>query len=456
MIKVSIIMPMLNSIKYLKECIDSVCNQTLKEIEILIVDGGSTDGTLELVNEYSKNDNRIKVINSDMKSHGRQCNLGMDNAIGEFVGFVESDDFVELDMFEIFYKECRKKNLDWIFANYNHFMEYPKINKQFITNKIINDSNQNIPFSPKEYPERIRLLWCMWSGIYSLDMLRKNDIRLNESLGASFQDIGFYTKTFMNATKAMFIDKIFYNYRRDNIGSSTHSSKGFIWSINEYEKIYEYLQSNKELLDIYEEQIFYKLYSLLVHHYPIFEEDQKIDGMEDAKQRYRNLLMTMYGNLYLKIPFNDTSYELDLLNTSLEKFDEYMINKLFMIRNSLNKHIESIKEQKQIAIFGCGPIGFGLASLLLRLGYKGIDCFYDNNVNKQGTTVLGIPVKAIDPDNLRDVMYIIAGQSYNFTPIKQQLLSYGIDNKDIWNSPMIHGIKSMGMLANNENIPYLL
>lgn len=78
--KVSVIIPSLNVGKYIAECLDSVINQTMRDIEIICVDAGSTDGTLETIKEYAQNDKRIKVLNSDMKSYGRQMNMGLEIA----------------------------------------------------------------------------------------------------------------------------------------------------------------------------------------------------------------------------------------------------------------------------------------------------------------------------------------------------------------------------------------
>ena len=92
--KVSIIMPSLNVASYIEECMESVIHQSLQDIEILCVDAGSTDGTLEILNEYAKKDGRIRVIKSDRKSYGCQMNLGMKKASGKYIGIVETDDYL--------------------------------------------------------------------------------------------------------------------------------------------------------------------------------------------------------------------------------------------------------------------------------------------------------------------------------------------------------------------------
>ena len=87
-------MPSLNVVNYIDECIQSVINQTLKEVQIICVDAGSTDGTYERLMNYSRRDSRIRVIMSNIKSYGKQINMGIEQAEGKYIGIVETDDFI--------------------------------------------------------------------------------------------------------------------------------------------------------------------------------------------------------------------------------------------------------------------------------------------------------------------------------------------------------------------------
>jgi len=120
--KVSIIIPALNSIKYLRECMDSIVNQTLRDIEIIPVDAGSTDGTWEMFLEYAAKDPRVKPMHSDKKSMGYQYNIGMDAATGDYIGFVETDDYAELDMFETLYNAAEESGVDWVKSDFDFFV----------------------------------------------------------------------------------------------------------------------------------------------------------------------------------------------------------------------------------------------------------------------------------------------------------------------------------------------
>ena len=104
----SIVVPVYNTEKYLKQCVDSLTSQTLNEIEIILVDDGSTDGSGAICDEYAAKDSRIKVIHKENGGLGFARNSGLEMAQGEFVGFVDSDDWVDLDFFEKLLGKTRK------------------------------------------------------------------------------------------------------------------------------------------------------------------------------------------------------------------------------------------------------------------------------------------------------------------------------------------------------------
>lgn len=110
--KVSIIVPAYNTEKYIAKCLSSLIMQTLKEIEIVIINDGSTDKTLAVIEMFSKSDGRIKLINQENQKQGAARNNGTKAAIGEYIGFVDSDDWVDLDYFEKLYNAAKKYDSD--------------------------------------------------------------------------------------------------------------------------------------------------------------------------------------------------------------------------------------------------------------------------------------------------------------------------------------------------------
>ena len=111
MCKVSVILPSYNVGKYIRECLNSVVNQSLQEIEIICIDAGSTDGTRDIILEFADRDERIRLIDSEKKSFGYQENLGIALAKGEYIGFVETDDYVRTDMCEVLYNAADRKSV---------------------------------------------------------------------------------------------------------------------------------------------------------------------------------------------------------------------------------------------------------------------------------------------------------------------------------------------------------
>lgn len=246
--KISVVVPSLNSIKYIHECIDSVLNQTLKDIEIICVDAGSTDGTLEALKDYEKNDKRLKVIVSDKKSYGYQMNLGIKEAKGEYLGIVESDDYVKEEMYETLYSIITKLQCDVVRENILGFEEIEE--KRYFTELPISYVS-DLYFKLTSFKEDQRIIKDTWnmnqSGIYKLDFIKKNNIVFNETLGASYQDTGFWFQVSAFADRIYIHNEAHYCYRRDNPNSSCHSREKVYCICEEYDFIRDIFKNNLEL-----------------------------------------------------------------------------------------------------------------------------------------------------------------------------------------------------------------
>lgn len=253
-ISVSIIIPVYNVSQYLEECLDSALNQTLDNIEIICVNDGSTDDSMEILEVYAEMDSRIKVINKDNAGYGHVMNLGMDMAKGEYIGIIESDDYVLPNMFKTLYEVAKENDLDFVKSDFYRFYgEGDNLIKNY--NKIAKiNENYNILINPKENHECFRFIMNTWSGIYKTKFLRNNSIRHNETPGASFQDNGFWFKANIFAERTMYIQEAYYMNRRDNPNSSVYDPGKVYCMNNEYKSIYDFLEKNdlkKDYLDVY-------------------------------------------------------------------------------------------------------------------------------------------------------------------------------------------------------------
>jgi len=230
--KVSIVMPSLNVAEYILECIDSVRKQSLADIEIICVDAGSTDGTLEILEQSAKNDSRVILLKSDIRSYGHQVNLGVKQATGEFIGIVETDDFVPENMYQRLYNVATSENVQIVKANFSRF--YGDAEERTFEPDLIASKKEyyNCLLNPQETPELLTTAFYTWAGIYKRDFLLKNDIWHNESPGASYQDNGFYFQTLCCAEKMYLIEDDLYKLRRDNPNSST-ANTGKVWAFRD-------------------------------------------------------------------------------------------------------------------------------------------------------------------------------------------------------------------------------
>lgn len=221
--KVTVILPSLNVAAYIRECIESVIDQTLSDIEILCIDAGSTDGTLEIIREYAAKDSRIRLVLSEKRSYGYQINLGMDMAGGEYIGIVETDDSIEPDMYEVLYETAIEKDLDYVKAGFSTMIT-PYEGERYLLEEMLRDTGQVISY--RYFVERKRSPDIyIWNGIYKASFLREFHIRLNESAGAAFQDCGFRYLVDMNLRRGMLLERYFYRYRRDNAAASTYQPR---------------------------------------------------------------------------------------------------------------------------------------------------------------------------------------------------------------------------------------
>lgn len=246
---VSVIIPTYNVEKYLRQCMDSVVNQTLKNIEIICVNDGSTDGCKEILDEYAQKDSRIKVIHKANAGYGAAMNDGIKSATGEYIGIVEPDDYIEIGMFETLYKAAKQNDLDIVKSDFYRFTGSGKSLEKTYNYVAREKENYNRVIDPKEEKNSFRFIMNTWSGIYRRSFIIENEIFHNETPGASFQDNGFYFKGFCNAKRLMILDKAFYMNRRDNPGSSVANREKVYCGNTEYEMIYQYLTDHKELYD---------------------------------------------------------------------------------------------------------------------------------------------------------------------------------------------------------------
>ncbi|MDR3177621.1 MAG: glycosyltransferase [Campylobacteraceae bacterium] len=236
---VSVIVPIYNVEKYLRQCLDSIVEQTLHDIEIILINDGSKDGSLAIMKEYAKQDERIKIIDKPNEGYGKTMNRGLDIAIGEYIGIVESDDWIERDMFEQLYKLAKQHDVEVVKSNFYKYTT--KDGERSEKERLLPENDAEQIINPKE---RSNIFYCqpsIWSAIYKRAFLDKYKIRFLESPGASYQDVGFNFKVWAMADKVWLTSNAFLHYRCDNENQSVNSRDKVFCVCDEWEEIERFM-----------------------------------------------------------------------------------------------------------------------------------------------------------------------------------------------------------------------
>ncbi len=242
-IKLSIIVPCYNVENYIRKCLSSIVDQTLKEIEIICVNDGSTDNTLNIISEFAGKDERIFVIDKPNSGYGDSLNTAISEASGEYIGIVESDDFAESEMFETLYNKAKEYDADvvksnfWLYWGTEDRDDFFECLHKDECNKIIDPLlHDNGSFYNRKA--------SVWSAIYRRKYLTDNKIRFLTTPGASFQDISFTFKVLSTTKKMVCVYEPFLHYRQDNASSSINNVERKIpYFLKEYDEVINFINA---------------------------------------------------------------------------------------------------------------------------------------------------------------------------------------------------------------------
>ncbi len=225
--KVSVIVPVYKSEAYLVQCLESTVRQTLKEIEILLVDEGDDDECWKIMRYYAGIEPRIVCVHAKHGGYGASVNAGIEIARGEYIGIVEADDYIEKNMYEKMYSVGEQHSADIVKCNYNdhvdgddefEFKKYP----YFASKKIMHHVPENKLFAPRDFPMVFAFHPSIWSCLYKRQYLLDHNIRFHRDRGI-YLDTMFRFQTFLNTDKMVYISNYFYNYRIQAKGSTTET-----------------------------------------------------------------------------------------------------------------------------------------------------------------------------------------------------------------------------------------
>ena len=305
---ISIIVPIYNSEKYIKNCIDSLLNQTKKELEFIFINDGSTDNTESIIKEYK--DKRIKYFKNSNQGIGKTRNFGINKSKGKYIMFIDSDDYLESNACEELYSYASNNNIDVVV--FDTIRKYPRRKKKDIVDNFKESSLENNP----KLLNIINLGPC--NKLYRSSLIKDNNIRFEEKL--KYEDAPFVIKTLDKAHKIGKLNKFLYNYVIHSNSETTSIDNKIFDILKIIDIIRNYFENKKYIQDNLN-----KLIVRMITNYTIQQRNQK--------------------DIQVGIKFINASFDY------LEKYiPDYKDNKYYKTRGVLRRTIE---KNKRLTIIYC-------------------------------------------------------------------------------------------------------
>ena len=300
--KVSIIVPVYNAEKYLERCINSLKSQTLEDIEIILVDDSSTDSSLEICNKMAMEDSRIKVIHKANEGAGKARNAALRIVTGEYIGFLDSDDFVEIDMFKTLYEKAVKYNSELVmsgvlFVDGNMFGKegecirktYFDSDTHFDTEKSLKELRMGIVGATPADSDDSKYGMSIWKNLFKSEIIKQNNIIFQSEREILSEDALFMIDYISCINKATGIGEAFYNYcRNENSISKSYKKDRFEKSlvfVSEVEKRFQKDIQPREY-QIYIDRFWQAMCRVLCSQEIMYAADNKIK-YTDLKKRLK-------------------------------------------------------------------------------------------------------------------------------------------------------------------------
>lgn len=344
--KISIIVPVYNVEIYLRECLDSIINQTLKNIEIICIDDGSTDNSLKILQEYGKKDERIKIFVQKNQGLSSTRNKGIKNAVGEYILFVDSDDYIDLKMCEELYGKCKKNDLDLILCQIHAFYHENR-EKQYRPDYelvMFEEEFENKVFSFRDLDRK--LLFNI--PVSACNKLFKREIIIKNSLefipGLTFEDNPFFYKFFLNSKRAMIYKRPFY-FRRLRQGSITTKKDNI--HFKDSLKVFLILKEiffEEGVLDDFEVELYDRGIRTVLGRLKYISDKYKHSFFQDIKREFINFKLSdkVINQLNVEVSkvffnvINSVNYDAYKFNLNTLNENEALKNEIENLKNEIN------------------------------------------------------------------------------------------------------------------------
>ena len=281
---VSVVIPVYNTQEYLRECLDSLTNQTLTDMEFICVNDGSTDASLKIMREFSAKDSRFKVIDKLNGGYGQSVNCGLAAARGKYVGIVEPDDFVSAEMYKTLYECAEAHQVDFVKGGIIfYWKDLPERHISICADK----SLVGRVINPRYDHGIFNAVMNNVTGIYRRSFLEAHQIRLNETPGAAYQDNSFYLQVHYAAKRVFLMDREFYYYRQDNENSSINSKAKAFAIFEEYRLNDAILKDAPKKRKIFLGHYLYKKFKSYKFHFDRIDPNDRLEFLQRMVEEFK-------------------------------------------------------------------------------------------------------------------------------------------------------------------------
>lgn len=358
MVEISVVIPIYNVEDYLEECLDSIVNQTFTDLEIICVNDGSKDNSLQILKEYAKKDDRIIVIDQENGGHAVATNVGMDQATGKYLFLMDSDDKLKLDALELTYNAAEEKDVDFVLfqaINYDDEKDEFYEAENYSMNEVADFVGDNV-FSFEDIGElSLKIAVTPWTKLYNREFVEKSEIRFAE--GLIFEDNIFFWEVLLQAERIYFLREHLF-YRRWYESSSTMAGDlRFTDSIAINTMVIDVFEKYGELDELFKKRLYNRKVSLSFLRFTQIKPEFKEKFFDELQKNFKfwvvdnefyeylqSILMPRNKFILESILKSKTAKELDYL---VENYDLEKDNKLVNEKNELLEENEKLSTRNE-------------------------------------------------------------------------------------------------------------
>ena len=350
MVKVSVVIPVYNVEDFLEECLVSITNQILTDIEIICVNDGSKDRSLDILNEYAQRDSRITVIDQENGGHAVATNRGMDLATGDYLFLMDSDDILDLKALEMTYGLAEEKSVDFvIFQAINYYMDKDEyLEEENYSMNALADYVGDSVFSYKDIRDYVfDITVTPWSKLYKREFIEDNKIRFPE--GLVFDDNVFFYDVLFAAERITFLKKHLFKRRWYPTSSTRAGDLRFLNYIDICNLIWDVFYRYGEF-DYYRDELFKKKITTVYYWYKNIKDEFKEDFFLKMKEDYEKInadddfITYFLDNLDKR---QETIFKSTLDSQTHKEFDLYMKNYELEVEN---EHLKELLDRPLVSL----------------------------------------------------------------------------------------------------------